>query len=61
MGFAETHGNGFDHLLVDFVDAEVAFNDNYALRFAGGDFAIFFPDAAVKIVLLLLEAAFVFS
>ena len=61
MGFTEAHGDGFDHLLVDFVDAEVAFDDHHALRFAGGDLAVFLPNAAVKFVFFALEAAFVFS
>ena len=52
MRFAEPHGDRFDHLLVDFVDAEIAFDDNHAVRFAGGDLAVLLPDAAVKFVLL---------
>ena len=38
---------------------EVAFDEDDAVGFAGGDFAVLFPDAAVEGVLLLLEAVFV--
>jgi len=55
----ESLGYGFDDLLVDFVDGEVAFNEDDAGGFAGGDFAVFEVDAEVELVLFLLEAAFV--
>ena len=60
-GGHEALGNGFDDLLVDFIDAEIAFDEDDAVRFAGGDFAVFLPGAAVEGVLLLLEAVFVFA
>ena len=46
---------------MDFVDAEVAFDKDYAVGFAVGDLAILFPDAAVEGILLLFEAVFVFA
>ena len=52
-------GDGFDDLLVDFVDGEVAFDQDDALGLAGGDLAVFLPDAAIESVLLGLEAVFV--
>ena len=52
-------GDGLDDLLVDFVDGEVALDEDDAVGLAGGDFAVLFPDAAEEGVLLRLEAVFV--
>ena len=35
-------GNRFHDLLVDFVDGQVAFDEDDTIGFAGGDFAVFF-------------------
>ena len=51
--------DSFDDLFMDFVNAEVALNDDYALWLASGDLAVFVPDSAVKGLLLLFEATFV--
>src|SRR5579862_1645279 len=61
MSFAEAHGDRFNDLFMDFFDCQIAFNDDNAVRFAGGDFAVFLPYAAVKGILLLLEAPFIFA
>ena len=58
-GGYEALGDGFDDLLVDLVDAEIAFDEDDAVWLAGGDFAIFLPGAAVEGFLLLFEAVFV--
>ena len=44
---------------MDFVDGELAFDEDYAGGVAAGDLAVFFPDAAVEGVLLGFEAGFV--
>ena len=51
-------GDGFEDLLVDLVDREVAFDEDDAAGLAGGDFAVLLPDAAEEGILLRLEAAF---
>jgi hypothetical protein len=48
-------GDGF----VDFFDGEVAFDEDDAGGFAGGDLTVLFPDAAVEGVLFSFKAAFV--
>ena len=58
-GEEDAFGDGFDDLLVDFVDAEVALDEDDAVGFAGGDFAVLLPDAAEEGVVLLLEAVLV--
>ena len=50
-------GDGFDNLLMHFVDGEVAFDAHDALRLTGGDFAVFLPNTAMECVLLKLKAA----
>ena len=57
----EPLAHGLDDLFVDFVDAEVAFDDHDALRFAAGDGAILLPDAAEEGLFLAFEAAFVLA
>ena len=57
----QTFGDGFGDLFVDLVDGEVAGDEDDAVGFAGGDFAVLLPDAAVEGVLLLLEAVFVLA
>jgi len=57
----EALGDGFDDLLVDFVDGEVTFNHDDAGGFAGGDFAVLLPDAEIELFLFALEAAFVLA
>jgi hypothetical protein len=44
---------------VDFVDGQIAFDQDDAAGFAGGDLVVFLPDAREEGVLLLLEAGFV--
>ena len=46
---------------MDFVDGEVALDEDDAGGFAGGDFLVFLPYAAVEGVLLQLEAVFVLA
>ena len=60
-GQDELFGYRLHNLLVDFIDGEVALNEDYAVGVAGGDLAVFLPDAAVEGVLLLLKAVFVFA
>ena len=57
----QAFGHGFDNLLVDFVDGQVAGDQDYTVGFAGGDFAVFLPHTAMEGVLLLLEAVFVLA
>ena len=45
-------GDGFEDLLVDLVDREVAFDEDDAAGLAGGDFAVLLPDAAKEGILL---------
>ena len=52
-------GDGFDDLLVDLVDGEVALDEDDAVGLAGGDLAVLFPDAAEEGVLLGFKAVFV--
>jgi len=60
-GGYEALGDGFNDLLMNFIDGEVALNKHYAVRLASGDFAILLPDAAVERFLLLLESAFILA
>ena len=55
----QTFGHCFHDLLVDFVNAKVAFDENNALGLAARDLVIFLPDAAEEGILFLFEAAFV--
>jgi len=57
----QTIGDGFYDFLVDFIDCEVAFDQDYAGWFAEGDLAVFLPDADVEGVLLGFEAVLVRS
>ena len=57
----QTIGDGFYDFLVDFIDCEVAFDQDYAGWFAEGDLAVFLPDADVEGVVLRFEAVFVRS
>ena len=52
-------GDGLDDLLVDFIDAEVAFDEDDALGLASGDFAVLFPYAAIEGVAFGFEAVLV--
>jgi len=54
-------GDGSDNPLVDLVDAQVAFDQDDARRLPCGNLPVLLPHAAVKGVLLLLEAGFVLS
>ena len=54
-------GDRGDDLLVNLVGGQVAFDADDATGFAGGDFHVLFPDAAVKAFLLQLEAVFVLA
>ena len=60
-GDHEAFGHGFHNLLVDLVDAQVAFDQDDSFRFTGGDRAILMPDTAVEGVLLRFEAVFVLT
>lgn len=55
----EALGDGLGDLLMDFVDGEIAFNEDNALRLAHGNLAVLVPDALIEGFLLLLEAVFV--
>ena len=55
----ELFGHGFDNLLVNLVDGEVAADADDTIGLARGDFTVLFPDAAVEGVGFLLEAVFV--
>ena len=57
----QTFGDGFYDLFVDFVDAEIAFDDDDAVGFATGDLAVLLPHAAEELALLLLEAVFILA
>jgi hypothetical protein len=46
---------------MDFVDGQIAFDQDHAIRFARSDFAVFLPDAAVKSIVLGFEAILVFA
>ena len=59
--FTQAHGHGLDNLFVNFVDGQVAFNENHAFGFARGDFAILLPDALIKGIVFPLESAFVLA
>lgn len=60
-GGDEAFGNGFDNLLMNLVEGEVALDEDYALGFTCGNLAVLEPDAAIEGFLLLLEAAFVLA
>ena len=51
-------GDGFEDLLVDLVDREVALDEDDAVRLARGDGAVLLPDAAEEGIFLRLEAVF---
>src|SRR5580693_6649247 len=57
----KSFGDGFDDLLMHFVDGEVAFYENDAIGLACRDFAVLMPDAAVEVLLLLLKAVFILA
>ena len=61
LGQQYAFGDGFYDLFVNFVDAEVAGDENDAGGFAGGDLSVLFPDAAMEGVVLLLEAVLVLA
>ncbi len=44
----QAFGDGFNDLLVDFIDAEVPFDEHDAIWLAGCDFAVFLPDTFEK-------------
>ena len=52
-------GDGFDDLLVDFVDGEVTFNEDNAVGLPCGDLSILFPDAAKESIPLGFKAIFI--
>ena len=53
--------DGFDDLLVDFIDAQIAFDHHDTVWFPTGDFAVLFPHALEELALLLLEAVFILA
>ena len=57
----ETLGDSFYDLLVHFIDAEVAFNEDDAVGLAARYFAILLPHAFEEFALFLLEAIFVLA
>src|SRR5579863_9136481 len=59
--FTQAHGHGLDDLFVNFVNSQVAFDENHAFGFARGDLAILLPDASMKGVVFLLESASVLA
>ena len=57
----EPFGNGFDDLLVSFIDAQIAFNHYDAGWIPAGDLAVLLPYAPEELALFLLEAIFILS
>ena len=57
----QAFGNGLDDLFVNFVGAEVAFDEDDAIGFAPGDLTVFLPNAAEEFALFLLKAVFVLA
>ena len=57
----EPFGNGFDDLLVSFIDAQIAFNHYDAVWIPAGDLAVLLPYAAEELALFLLEAVLVLA
>ena len=58
---AQPPGDGGDDILVDLVDGQVTFNQDYSLGLAGGDLFVLFPHSAVELILLLLKAVFILA
>src|SRR5215472_4417591 len=58
---AQAHGYGFYDLLMDFVNGEVALDCHNPIGLARSDLAVLLPHAAVELVLLALETAFVLA
>ena len=57
----EAFRDSFDDLFVDFVDGEIALDEDDPVWFAPGDFAVLLPDAAEERIVLCLEAALVLA
>jgi len=49
----------FDNLLVHFIDAQVAFDEDHPVPLTLGDLAVFLPHTAEECILFLLEATFI--
>jgi hypothetical protein len=56
---SQPFGDGFDNLLVNFVDGQVALDYHHPFWLALSDLPELLPDAAIKCLLLLLKAAFI--
>jgi len=57
----EPRGYRFHNLLVYLIDAQVAFNQHQAIRFACGNLAVFLPHTPIEGVLFGFEAGLVGS